>query len=162
MRQCRKMWWRQGWQITSQYGAYTLHAGFEKIRALMPTHTPTRPGTHTRARAHAHACIHTPVRNTSWFPTSIMIRERASVLRYTNMINVKAVCTYSKGFKGKRNINIIINGQRRGVAYTYALCWLHALSVCNSVKPIKLNQSNKTVCAPFYSTAHPLTVEKSV
>ena len=41
----------EGLQMTSPYGAYALHAGLARLRALMRMHTPTRQGTHT----HAHA-----------------------------------------------------------------------------------------------------------
>ena len=41
------------------------------------THTHTQRNTHTRARADWQMC------NTYYFSTAIMIRERASVLRYT-------------------------------------------------------------------------------
>ena len=41
---------REGPQMTSQYGAYALRAGFARLHALM--HTPTRPLTHMHARMH--------------------------------------------------------------------------------------------------------------
>jgi hypothetical protein len=43
----------EGQQMTSQYGAYTLHAGKVRLHACMRMHTPTCPGTHTRASTHA-------------------------------------------------------------------------------------------------------------
>ena len=43
----------EGQQMASQYGAYTLRAGLARLHALMRMHTPTRPGTHMHARAHA-------------------------------------------------------------------------------------------------------------
>ena len=45
----------QGPQITSQYGAYALHAELARLHAFMRMHTPTRPGTHTHARTDDHA-----------------------------------------------------------------------------------------------------------
>jgi hypothetical protein len=46
----------EGPQMTSQYGAYALRAGLERLYARMGMHTPTRPGTymHARKRKHAH------------------------------------------------------------------------------------------------------------
>jgi hypothetical protein len=44
----------EGPQITSQYGAYALHAGLARLYALMRMHTPMRPGTRIHARTHAH------------------------------------------------------------------------------------------------------------
>jgi hypothetical protein len=45
----------EGPQMTSQYGAYALHAGLARLRALKRMHTPTLPDTHMRARMHTHA-----------------------------------------------------------------------------------------------------------
>jgi hypothetical protein len=45
----------EGPQMTSQYGAYALHAGLARHYASMHMHTPTRSGTNT----HASACTHT-------------------------------------------------------------------------------------------------------
>jgi hypothetical protein len=42
-----------------------------------------RACTHARVRARTHARGHTPVYNIYWFSTAKMIRERASMLRYT-------------------------------------------------------------------------------
>ena len=42
----------EGPQMTSQYGAYALHAGLARLHALMRMHPPTRPRTHMHARAH--------------------------------------------------------------------------------------------------------------
>jgi two-component SAPR family response regulator len=55
----------EGPQITSQYGAYALHAGQTKLDA--------------------HTCEHTDrqICNICCFSTTTMIRERASILRYT-------------------------------------------------------------------------------
>ena len=36
--------------MTSQYGAYALHAGLARLYARMRVHTPTRPGTHMHAQ----------------------------------------------------------------------------------------------------------------
>jgi hypothetical protein len=41
---------RGGPQMTSQYGAYALHAGLARLHAPMRIHTPTRQGTRTHAR----------------------------------------------------------------------------------------------------------------
>ena len=41
-------------QMTSQYGAYALHAGLARLHARMRMHAPTRPGTHMHARARMH------------------------------------------------------------------------------------------------------------
>jgi hypothetical protein len=39
----------EGPQLTSQYGAYALHAGLARLHAPMRMHTLKRPGTNTRA-----------------------------------------------------------------------------------------------------------------
>ena len=36
----------KGTLMTSQYGAYALHAGLAELHVLMRMHTPTRPATH--------------------------------------------------------------------------------------------------------------------
>jgi hypothetical protein len=41
-------------QMTSQYGAYALHAGVARLHALMRMHTPRRPGTYMHARTSVH------------------------------------------------------------------------------------------------------------
>ena len=41
----------EGPQMTSQYGAYALHAGVARLHACMRMRTPTRLGTHMHARA---------------------------------------------------------------------------------------------------------------
>ena len=38
--------------MTSQNGAYALHAGLATLHALIRTHTPTRPGINMHARTH--------------------------------------------------------------------------------------------------------------
>jgi hypothetical protein len=68
----------KGPQMTSEYGAYALHAGLARLHARMRMYTPGYPHAHT----HAHACTHRPVSNTSCFSAATMIRERASILRY--------------------------------------------------------------------------------
>ena len=49
MRQCRKIWWRVRGHMTSEYGAYALHAGLARLHARTRMHTPASPGTHTHA-----------------------------------------------------------------------------------------------------------------
>ena len=44
----------RGPQVTSQRGAYSLHAGLARVRALMGMHTPTRSDTEC-----THACTQT-------------------------------------------------------------------------------------------------------
>ena len=66
--------------MTSQYGVYALHAALARLHARMRMHTTKRSGTHMHARTHAQACT---LCNTYCFSTAIIIRERASVLRYT-------------------------------------------------------------------------------
>jgi hypothetical protein len=67
----------QGPQMTSQYGAYALHAGLAWLQALTRMHTLTRP----QARMQTQAYTHWPVSNTYCFSMATMIRERASLLR---------------------------------------------------------------------------------
>ena len=47
----------EGLYMTSQYAAYTLHAGLARLHALMRMHT------HTRLHTHMHARTHTPISN---------------------------------------------------------------------------------------------------
>ena len=67
--------------MTSQYGAYAFRAGLERLHASVRMHTPIRLSSHIHARTHART--HRPISNTCCFSTVAMIRERASVLRYT-------------------------------------------------------------------------------
>jgi hypothetical protein len=69
----------EGPRITSQYGAYALHAGLVRLYVRMRIHTPTRPGTQC-----AHARTHTDqyVRLIA-FPQQQWFRVRASIIRYT-------------------------------------------------------------------------------
>jgi hypothetical protein len=64
----------EGPQMTSQHGAYALRVGLARLYALMRMHTPTptRSGNHVRARTHAQACTHKPLRNTC-FPIATMV-----------------------------------------------------------------------------------------
>jgi hypothetical protein len=55
----------EGQQMTSQYGAYALHAVLATLYALMFMHTPTRPGTHMHAHTHTHRPIASPRNNAS-------------------------------------------------------------------------------------------------
>jgi hypothetical protein len=42
----------EGPQVTSQYGAYALHAGLVRLYTRIHMHTPTRPDTHMHASTH--------------------------------------------------------------------------------------------------------------
>ena len=48
----------EGLQVTSQYGAYAVHAGLARLYARMRMHTASRPGTHMHARTHARTRTH--------------------------------------------------------------------------------------------------------
>ena len=65
--------------MTSQYGAYALRAGKARLHARTRMHTPTRRDTRT------HAYAHRTISNTYYFSTEAMIRESASMLRYTHI-----------------------------------------------------------------------------
>ena len=43
----------EGPQMTSQYGAYSLHAWLERLHARMDKHTHTRQASHVHVRRHA-------------------------------------------------------------------------------------------------------------
>jgi hypothetical protein len=64
-------------QMTSQSGAYDLHSGKARLHSRTSIHTPTRQSIDMHARTHR------PISNTYCFSTATMIRERASMLRYT-------------------------------------------------------------------------------
>ena len=66
----------EGSQITSKWGTYALRAGPARLHASTRMHTPMHPGT----RTHENAL--TKIFNIYRLFTAIMIRERASVLRY--------------------------------------------------------------------------------
>ena len=55
--------------MTSQCGAYALHAGLARLHALIRMHTPTR------LRTHMHAHAHRPISNTYCFCTVTMIAK---------------------------------------------------------------------------------------
>ena len=74
----------EGPQMTSQYGAYALHAGLARPHAHMRMHTPTRPGTHMHARTRKHAHTDQYVILIA-FPQQQWFRERTSVLRCTRI-----------------------------------------------------------------------------
>jgi hypothetical protein len=83
--------------MTSQYGAYALHAGLARLYARMQMHTPTRSGTHMHARTDKHAhtgqyIILIAFSQQEWF------RERASLLRntYIACLVVLPIVTYSE------------------------------------------------------------------
>jgi hypothetical protein len=65
-------------EVTSQHSAYALHAGLARLHARTRVYTPTRPGTHIRARTHTQT-----LSNNYCFSTPTMIPERPSMLRYT-------------------------------------------------------------------------------
>jgi hypothetical protein len=69
----------EGPQMTSQYGAYALRAGLEKLYA--------------RTRKHAHR----PICNTYCFSAATMLRTRASLLRYMYIacvVSFQFLCRY--------------------------------------------------------------------
>jgi hypothetical protein len=67
----------EGPQMTSQYGAYALHAEKARLHPRTSMHTPTRSGTHTHARTPS------PASTNYCLSTATMIRKRASILRNT-------------------------------------------------------------------------------
>jgi hypothetical protein len=73
----------QGLQMTSQYGAYTFYAGKARLHVRMRMTKTTRLVTQ---HGRTHARTHRPVSNTYCFPAATMIRERASMLRYTYIV----------------------------------------------------------------------------
>ena len=68
--------------MTSQYGAYVVHAALARLYARMRMHTPTRLGKHMHPRTLKHAHTDQYVRLVA-FPQQQWFRERASLLRYT-------------------------------------------------------------------------------
>jgi hypothetical protein len=94
-------------QMTSQYGAYTLHAVLQRLHALIRMHTPTRPGTHIHAGTQAHA--YQLIMRTA-FPQQQWFRERASVLRYTYIVClVPIVISCKNAFWRETNNNFVSN-----------------------------------------------------
>ena len=72
----------EGLQMTSQYSAYAFDAGLERLHALNAhahAHAPSYP----HARMHTHICTQRPTSNTYCFSTATVIRQRASLFRYT-------------------------------------------------------------------------------
>jgi hypothetical protein len=68
--------------MTSQHGAYALHAGLARLYGRMRMHTFTRPGIHMHARTRTHAHTGQCVILIA-FPQQQWFRERVSLLRYT-------------------------------------------------------------------------------
>jgi hypothetical protein len=68
----------------SQYGAYALRAGIERLYAHKNAHAPGYPHarTHARTRKHAHTDQYVIL---TAFPRQQLFRERASVLRYSTL-----------------------------------------------------------------------------
>jgi hypothetical protein len=69
----------EGPQMTSQYGAYALHAGYARLRARRRMHTPTRPGTHTHARERTLAKASL---NKQKYTNSVFEKKKVSFLRF--------------------------------------------------------------------------------
>ena len=67
-------------QMTSQYGAYELHASYASLHTCMRMQTPTRLSTRTHARTHTQIC------DTYCFFTATMVHQHASVLRYVYIV----------------------------------------------------------------------------
>jgi hypothetical protein len=81
-------------QITSQYGAYALHAGLTRLYERIRMHTLTRPGIYMHASTHAH--IEQEVILIA-FPRQKSFSERGSVSRYTYiacLVNINYVLSY--------------------------------------------------------------------
>jgi hypothetical protein len=71
--------------MTSQYGAYALHAGEARLHARTGMHTPTLPGTHMYAGMHTETKC-----NTYSFPTKV---PQYYVIRTLPILfNKNAVC----------------------------------------------------------------------
>ena len=64
----------------SQYGAYALRAALARLNARIRMYTPTLPVTHMHARTHR------PLSHIYCFSVATMIRECASLLRYTYIV----------------------------------------------------------------------------
>ena len=83
-------------QMASQYGAYALDAGWVRLHAREPMHTPMHPVTHQRPQARIHARKrthpHRQIYNTYCFSTEKMFRESDSMLRYTHIACLVASC----------------------------------------------------------------------
>jgi hypothetical protein len=95
--QCRKMWWRPRGHKWRDNMAHT------------------QPGTHMYARTHAHR----PISNSYCFSTSTVIREHASMLRYTrtaplviNDMHATLLCSYTYILSYK-HLSITSAGLRR-------------------------------------------------
>ena len=89
----------EGPQMTSQHGAYALHAGLARLQTLMRMHTPTRPSTHTPT--------HTHINNTYCFSTVTMVSwTRVSVALYVHCLS----CSYfiSFGSIGSRDYGLLV------------------------------------------------------
>jgi hypothetical protein len=65
--------------MTSQHGAYALHAGKS---GYIYVRSCTRPRARIPTRTHTHR----PISNTYCCPIATIIYERASVLRYTYIV----------------------------------------------------------------------------
>ena len=63
--------------MTSQYGAYALHAGLARLHTLTYSHA------HAHTAGYQHARTHRSISNTYCFSMARIIRERTSMLRYT-------------------------------------------------------------------------------
>ena len=74
--------------MTSQYGAYSLHAGLARLRARMLMHTRTRPRARVPARTHART--HRPTSYTYCFSTATMITLQLRTLLLSFIILLTA------------------------------------------------------------------------
>jgi hypothetical protein len=72
--------------MTSQHGAYALHAGLATLHALIRTHTPTRPGINMHARTHGS------VSNTAFPQQRFANAPQCYVtLRYTHCLSCHSI-----------------------------------------------------------------------
>jgi hypothetical protein len=77
----------EGPQMTSQYGAYALHAGIARLHACMRMYTPTRPGTYTHSRTHAHAYTQINMYYLLLFHGNNDSRTRLDVMLYVHCVS---------------------------------------------------------------------------
>jgi hypothetical protein len=115
-------------------------------------HTPMRPDTHTHTNTHAGTCAHThrQICNTYCFSTATMIRESASVLRYTyiaclvkhskyvRMCVCVRVCVYIYTHTTKLYIRKICETERLQILTSYFITYSHP-NLYTNIYTFKIN-----------------------
>jgi hypothetical protein len=136
----------EGPQMTSQHGAYALHAGLARLHARMCMHTSTSSRTHAHARTHTYTHKYVIL---IALPREQWLRERASVMWYTyvaclvsrtndNGVSLyKSINDHTEGFLFRGRAESSFFRTRVTCVCTFFFTHLHSYSVSSLVSLLK-------------------------